>query len=201
MMAHYKRMVHTFARTLVDFFNHFKINNWLTTSPVNLLSRTRSFHRHGYTISHGGALLLRIMICAEPRLILKLFAIPELERALPGGERLPEEHLLDQEPLPEVLHDIMTLVMRLLCSLALGRLDLQDHWNSLQSDEAFTSERTIVNSILTITATIAGILTILSGGFKATGSINYFNYTSPMISGLSAISWLRAGRQWNPRTT
>ncbi|KAG1731692.1 hypothetical protein EDB19DRAFT_1736846, partial [Suillus lakei] len=129
-------------------------------------------------------------------------AIPDLERALPEGEHLPEEESLpNEEPLPEALRAIMMKPpMRLLCLFALGRLDLEDHWKSLQSDEAFGS-----------TITIASTLTVLSGGFKATGSVNYFDYTSPasylaffatlmfalttiLISCLSAKSWLHADR-------
>ncbi|KAG1731685.1 hypothetical protein EDB19DRAFT_1321238 [Suillus lakei] len=81
--------------------------------------------------------------------ITESYAIPDLERAL-----------TEEESLPDVLRDIMTsLFMRLLCFLALWRSDLQDHWTSLQSDEAFESVRTMICSILGNTITIASCLT------------------------------------------
>ncbi|KAG1731684.1 hypothetical protein EDB19DRAFT_2041707 [Suillus lakei] len=104
--------------------------------------------------------------------------------------------------------------VRLLCLFALWRPDLQEHWNSLQSDEAFGSVRTTLCSTLGIIIILASTLIGLSSGFKVTGSVNYVDYTSEpasylmliatlmfaivamMISGLSTISWLYTDRHW-----
>ncbi|KAG1720560.1 hypothetical protein EDB19DRAFT_2029832 [Suillus lakei] len=147
---------------------------------------------------------------AEPCLPLKLPVIPDLGRTLPEGEDLPEEESLpNEEPLPEVLRAIM---MKLLCLFALWRPDLQEHWNSLQSDEAFGSVRTILCSILSMTIILASTLIGLSNDFKVTSSVNYVDYTSEpafylvfiatlmfaiiamVTSGLSTISWLYTDR-------
>ncbi|KAG1730900.1 hypothetical protein EDB19DRAFT_1739680, partial [Suillus lakei] len=158
-------------------------------------------------------LLLVGTVAAYP---MESLAIPDLERALPEGEHLPEEESHpDEEPLPEALCAMMmtSFFMRLLCFLALWRPDLQEHWKSLQSDKAFKSEKTMMCSILGIIATLAGTHIGLSGGFKATSSTDYFNYTLPasysalfatfmfafiaiLISSLSAISWLHADRHY-----
>ncbi|KAG2071428.1 hypothetical protein BDR04DRAFT_1098193 [Suillus decipiens] len=47
----------------------------------------------------------------------------------------------------------MSLFMRVLCFLALGCPDLDDHWKSLQSEEAFETVRSRLCSILTSTIT------------------------------------------------
>ncbi|KAG1730897.1 hypothetical protein EDB19DRAFT_1912736 [Suillus lakei] len=160
-----------------------------------------------------GSLFFIAMPGAYP---MESLAIPDPEIALPERvECRPEEGSSGEEPFPEGLQVraiITKSPTRLLRLFALRRADLEDHWKSLQSDEAFASVKTMVNFILGITVTMAGILTVLSGGFKATpGSVNYFNYTSPapylmlfatlifavvamILSLLSAISWFRTNR-------
>ncbi|KAG1815082.1 uncharacterized protein BJ212DRAFT_254182 [Suillus subaureus] len=120
---------------------------------------------------------------------------------------LPEEHL------PEALRR-MSLLTRVLCFLALGRPDLEDHWKSLQSDQAFEIVRSRLCSILDSTITTAGILLAISGVFVTTGpTVPYFDYTSPvphclffmslmlamiamLTSGSSMIHWLHSDRHW-----
>jgi hypothetical protein len=60
--------------------------------------------------------------------------------------------LADEQPLPEDLRRT-SLLMRVLCFLAFGRPDLDDHWKSLQSEQAFETVRTRLCSILTNTIT------------------------------------------------
>ncbi|KAG1795382.1 uncharacterized protein HD556DRAFT_385337 [Suillus plorans] len=117
------------------------------------------------------------------------------------------------EPLPEALRST-SLVMRVLCFLALGRPNLDDHWKSLQSDQAFETVRSRLCSILTSTITTASVLLAISGVFVSTGSpVSYFDYTLPvsycllfislmlamiamLTSGSSMIRWLHADRHW-----
>ncbi|KAG2071427.1 hypothetical protein BDR04DRAFT_1098187 [Suillus decipiens] len=121
--------------------------------------------------------------------------------------------LANEQPLPEPLH-CTTFLMRILCFLALGRPGLDDHWKSLQSDEAFEPVRKRLCSILTSTITTASVLLATNGVFVTTGSpVSYFDYTSPaphcllfvslmlaMIAMLTAslrmIRWLHADRCW-----
>ncbi|KAG1720551.1 hypothetical protein EDB19DRAFT_1835902 [Suillus lakei] len=143
-------------------------------------------------------------------------AIPDPEIALPveGVEHHSEEGSPDEEPLLEALQ-VQAIILksptRLLHFFALRCADLEDHWKSLQSDEAFTSIKARVNFILGIAVAIAEALINLRDGFKSTGSVNYFDYTLPapylmlfatvmfaviaiMISCLSALSWFCTNR-------
>ncbi|KAG2367190.1 hypothetical protein BDR07DRAFT_1393890 [Suillus spraguei] len=104
--------------------------------------------------------------------------------------------------------------MRVLCFLALGCPDLDDHWKSLQSEEAFETVSSRLCSILTNTIATASVLLALSGVFVTTGSrVSYFDYTSPaprcllfislmlatiamLISDPSMIRWLHTDRYW-----
>ncbi|KAG1819329.1 hypothetical protein EV424DRAFT_1404499 [Suillus variegatus] len=117
------------------------------------------------------------------------------------------------EPLPEALRST-SLVMRVLCFLALGRPNLDDHWRSLQSEQAFETVRSRLCSILTSTIATASVLLAISGVFVSTGSpVSYFDYTSPvpycllfislmlamiamLTSGSSMIRWLHTDRHW-----
>jgi len=121
--------------------------------------------------------------------------------------------LAEEQPLPETLRR-MSLLTRVLCFLALGRPDLDDHWKSLQSDRAFETVRSRSCSILTSTITTATVLLATSGVFVSTGSpVPYVDYSSPapycllfmslmlamiamLISGSSMIRWLHTDRQW-----
>ncbi|KAG1731678.1 hypothetical protein EDB19DRAFT_1912396 [Suillus lakei] len=147
----------------------------------------------------------------DPLLLVGMVAAYPME--LPVNSDV-ESALQEGEPLPEALHAMMMKSsMSLLCSFALWSPDFQDHWTSLQSDKAFKSEKTMMCSILGIITILGGILIALSGGFKATSSTDYFNYTSPtsylalfatfmfafiaiLMSSLSAISWLHADRHY-----
>ncbi|KAG1849644.1 hypothetical protein DFJ58DRAFT_794652 [Suillus subalutaceus] len=120
---------------------------------------------------------------------------------------------LAEEQLPEALRRT-SLLTRILCFLALGRPDLEDHWKSLQSEQAFETIRTRLWSILASTITTAGVLLAISGVFVTTGSpVSYFDYTSPaphcllfvslmlamiamLTSGSSMIRWVHADRHW-----
>ncbi|KAG1889994.1 hypothetical protein F4604DRAFT_1707874 [Suillus subluteus] len=123
--------------------------------------------------------------------------------------------LAEEQPLPEALHhDHMSLFTRVVCFFALGRPDLEDHWKSLQSGQAFEIVRTRLCSILAGTITTAGVLLAISGVFVTTGSpVPYFDYTSPaphcllfislmlamialLTSGSSLIRWLYTDRRW-----
>jgi hypothetical protein len=114
--------------------------------------------------------------------------------------------LAEERPLPEALRRT-SLLMRVLCFLALGRSDLEDHWKSLQSEQAFETVRTRLCRILASTITTvscptlrelnpvltffnkAGILLTISGVFVTTGSpVPYFDYTSPASHGLLFMS-------------
>ncbi|KAG1865591.1 hypothetical protein C8R48DRAFT_672223 [Suillus tomentosus] len=117
------------------------------------------------------------------------------------------------EPLPNALLRT-SLIMRVLCFLALGHPNLGDHWKSLQSDQAFETVRSRLCSILTSTITTASVLLAISGVFVSTASpVSYFDYTSPvpycllfislmlamiamLTSGSSMIRWLHADRHW-----
>ncbi|KAG2140850.1 hypothetical protein BD769DRAFT_1429062 [Suillus cothurnatus] len=121
--------------------------------------------------------------------------------------------LAEERPLPEALRR-MSLLMRVLCFLALGRSDLEDHWKSLQSEQAFETVRTRLCRILASTITTAGVLFTISGVFVTTGSpVPYFDYTSPashcllfmslmfvtialLTSGSSMIRWAHTDRHW-----
>ncbi|KAG1887694.1 Metallo-dependent phosphatase-like protein [Suillus subluteus] len=121
--------------------------------------------------------------------------------------------LAEEQPLPVALRR-MSLLMRVLCFLALGHLDLDDHWKSLQSEEAFETVRSRLCSVLASTMTTASVILALSGVFVTTGSpVSYFNYTSPaphcllvislmlamialLTSGSSMIRWVHTDRHW-----
>ncbi|KAG1849641.1 hypothetical protein DFJ58DRAFT_794647 [Suillus subalutaceus] len=118
-----------------------------------------------------------------------------------------------EEQLPEAPRRTSHLT-RVLCFLAFGRPDLEDHWKSLQSEQAFETVRTRLCSILTSTITTAGVLLAISGAFITTGSpVPYFDYTSPvphcllfmslmlamialLTSGSSMIRWVHTDRHW-----
>ncbi|KAG1731698.1 hypothetical protein EDB19DRAFT_1321918 [Suillus lakei] len=119
-----------------------------------------------------------------------------------------------EEPISEAFRD-MSLFMRVLCFFAVGRPDLEDHWKSLQSEQAFEVVRGRLCSIMANIIAAAGILIATSGGFvKATGSpVTYLDYTLPapyfllftslmlamialLTSGLSMMRWLHTDRQW-----
>ncbi|KAG1730870.1 hypothetical protein EDB19DRAFT_1912716 [Suillus lakei] len=86
--------------------------------------------------------------------------------------------LAGEQPLPETLR-CTSLLVRVLCFVALGRPDLYDHWKSLQSEEAFEIVRSRLCSILSSIITTASILLAMSGVFVTTGSpVPYFDYTS-----------------------
>ncbi|KAG2131769.1 hypothetical protein DEU56DRAFT_813205 [Suillus clintonianus] len=126
---------------------------------------------------------------------------------------LDERMLTEKQTLPEALR-YTSFLTRVLCFLALGRPDLDEHWESLQSKEEFEDVKTRLCSILTYTITAAGLLLATSGVFVTTGSpVSHFDYTSPvpyfllfislmlamiamLTSGLSMIRWLHTDRQW-----
>ncbi|KAG2071424.1 hypothetical protein BDR04DRAFT_1154334 [Suillus decipiens] len=132
---------------------------------------------------------------------------------LPFKLHVPTANLVDEQPLPEALR-LMPLLMRTLCFLALGRPDLDDHWMSLQSEEAFETIRNKLCSILVSIITTASVLLALSGVFVTVGSpVSYFDYTLPaphcllfvslmlamiamLTSGSSIIRWLHTDRHW-----
>ncbi|KAG2058223.1 hypothetical protein BDR06DRAFT_950662 [Suillus hirtellus] len=117
------------------------------------------------------------------------------------------------EPLPEALRST-SLVMRVLCFLALGCPNLDDHWKSLQSEQTFEIIGSRLCSILTSTITTASVLLAISSVFVSTASpVSYFDYTLPvpycllfislmlamvamLTSGSSMIRWLHADRHW-----
>ncbi|KAG1900346.1 uncharacterized protein F5891DRAFT_312150 [Suillus fuscotomentosus] len=121
--------------------------------------------------------------------------------------------LAEEQPLPEALRRT-SLSTRVLCFLALGRPDFDDHWKSLQSDQAFETIRSRSCSILASTITTATVLLATSVVFVSTASpVSYFDYTSPapycllfislmlammaiLTSGSSMIRWLHTDRQW-----
>ncbi|KAG2028815.1 hypothetical protein BDR03DRAFT_1096385, partial [Suillus americanus] len=87
--------------------------------------------------------------------------------------------LAEEQPLPETLRR-MSLLTRVLCFLALGRPNLEDHWKSLQSEQAFETVRSRLCSILASTITTASVLLATSVVFVSTGSpVPYLDYTSP----------------------
>ncbi|KAG2129445.1 hypothetical protein DEU56DRAFT_817156 [Suillus clintonianus] len=125
-----------------------------------------------------------------------------------------ESSLRDREQaLPESLC-YTSSITRVLCFVAIGCPDLEDHWESLQSAEAFEKVRGSQCSILSNTISAASLLLATSGVFVTTGSpVSYFAYTSPatyfllfmslmmamiamLTSGLNMIRWLQADRQW-----
>ncbi|KAG2041039.1 hypothetical protein BDR03DRAFT_946834 [Suillus americanus] len=121
--------------------------------------------------------------------------------------------LAEEQPLPEALRRT-SLLTRVLCFLALGRPSLEDHWKSLQSEQAFETVRSRSCSILASTITTASVLLATSVVFVSTGSpVPYLDYTSPaphcllfislmlaiiamLTSGSSMMRWLHADRQW-----
>ncbi|KAG1885202.1 hypothetical protein F4604DRAFT_1730232, partial [Suillus subluteus] len=114
---------------------------------------------------------------------------------------------------PPSLRDTSS-VTRILCFLALGCPDLEDHWESLQSKQGFEDVRKGLCSILSNTISVASLLLATSCVFLSTGSpVPYFDYSSPatyfllfmslmlamiavMTSGLSMIRWLHTDRRW-----
>ncbi|KAG1815077.1 uncharacterized protein BJ212DRAFT_1588066, partial [Suillus subaureus] len=87
--------------------------------------------------------------------------------------------LAEEQPLPETLRRT-SLLTRVLCFLALGRPNLEDHWKSLQSEQAFETVRSRSCSILASTITTASVLLATSVVFISTGSpVPYLDYTSP----------------------
>lgn len=125
-----------------------------------------------------------------------------------------DERILNEEQtIPASLRNASSLT-RVLCFLALGRPDLEDHWESLQSKEGFEDVRKRLCSILSNSISVASLLLATSGVFVSTGSpVPYFNYSSPatyfllfmslmlamiavMTSGLSMIRWLHTDRQY-----
>ncbi|KAG2102256.1 uncharacterized protein F5147DRAFT_707858 [Suillus discolor] len=130
------------------------------------------------------------------------------------GPRTSDESILAEDRmLPRALRDT-SFITRSLCLLAMGRPDLELHWESLQSEDAFKNVRERQCSILTNTVTAAGLLLATSGVFvTAVSPAPYFDYTSPapyfllfislmmamiamLTSGLGMIRWLHADRQW-----
>jgi uncharacterized membrane protein YidH (DUF202 family) len=123
------------------------------------------------------------------------------------------DELTEEQMIPASLLDTSS-VTRLLCFLALGRPDLEDHWESLQSKEGFEDVRKRLCSILSDTISVASLILATSCVFVSTGSpVPYFDYSLPvtyfllfmslmlamiavMTSGLSMIRWLHADRQW-----
>ncbi|KAG2039162.1 hypothetical protein BDR03DRAFT_952067 [Suillus americanus] len=121
--------------------------------------------------------------------------------------------LAEEQPLPEAFRRT-SLLTRALCFLALGRPDLDDHWKSLQSEQAFETVRSRSCTILASTITTASVLLATSCVFISTGSpVSYFDYTSPaphcllfvslmlamiamLTSGSSIIRWLHTDRHW-----
>ncbi|KAG2057447.1 hypothetical protein BDR06DRAFT_951602 [Suillus hirtellus] len=116
----------------------------------------------------------------------------------------------EEQPLPEALRS-MSLVMRVLCFLALGCPDLHNHWNSLQSDRAFETVRTRMCHILGNTITTASLLAISSVFAIIVFPASYFGYTPSvpycllftslmfamfalLISGSSMIRWIHTDR-------
>ncbi|KAG2367187.1 hypothetical protein BDR07DRAFT_1393876 [Suillus spraguei] len=113
-----------------------------------------------------------------------------------------------EQPLPEALRRTV------LYFLALGRPNVDDHWKSLQSEEAFEPVRKRLCSVLTSTITTASVLVATNGVFVTTGSpVSYFDYTSPashclllislmlamiamLTAGSSMIRWLHNDRYW-----
>jgi len=139
-------------------------------------------------------------------------ALPEASNIY-GTQTSDESTLAEDRMLPGALRDA-SFVTRLLCLFALGRHDLEAHWESLQSKDAFQNARERQCSILTNTITSAGLLLATSGVFVTTVSpAPYFDYTLPapylllftslmmamiamLTSGLGMIRWLHADRQW-----
>lgn len=138
-------------------------------------------------------------------------ALPEAFN-IHGTRTADENTLAEDRILPEVLRDT-SFITRVLYLFALGRPDLEAHWESLQTEEAFKSVKEWLCSILTNTITAAGLLLATSGVFVTTVSpVPYFDYTSPvpyfllfislmmamiamLTSGLSMMRWLYADRQ------
>ncbi|KAG1717510.1 uncharacterized protein EDB91DRAFT_1190842 [Suillus paluster] len=116
-----------------------------------------------------------------------------------------DERTLTEETLPQALRDTSSLT-RVLCFLALGRPDLEGHWEALQSEDAFEIVRGRLCTILTNTITAWRFR-----NHKLTCAISRLHLTCPLfllfislmlamiamlISGLSMIRWLHTDRQW-----
>ncbi|KAG1809023.1 hypothetical protein EV424DRAFT_1424159 [Suillus variegatus] len=113
-----------------------------------------------------------------------------------------ERALTEEQTIPASLRDASSFT-RVLCFLALGRADLEDHWE------------TKLCSILSNTVSVASLLLATSGVFVSTSSpVPYFNYSTPatyfllfmslmlamiavLTSGLSMIRWLHTDQQWS----
>ncbi|KAG2748643.1 hypothetical protein P692DRAFT_20833318 [Suillus brevipes Sb2] len=100
--------------------------------------------------------------------------------------------LAEEQPLPETLRR-MSLLMRVICFLALGRPDLDDHWKSLHSEQAFETVRSRLCSILASTITTASVLLAISGVFVSTGSPpgGYFvlSYLLSIVTPIFFVAW------------
>ncbi|KAG1869075.1 hypothetical protein DFJ58DRAFT_723475 [Suillus subalutaceus] len=85
----------------------------------------------------------------------------------------------EEQTIPASLRDTSSLT-RVLCFLALGRPDLEDHWESLQSKQGFEDVRKGLCSILSNTISVASLLLATSCVFVSTGSpVPFFDYSSP----------------------
>jgi hypothetical protein len=69
------------------------------------------------------------------------------------------DELTEEQMIPASLLDTSS-VTRLLCFLALGRPDLEDHWESLQSKEGFEDVRKRLCSILSDTISVVSYSTL-----------------------------------------
>ncbi|KAG1820746.1 hypothetical protein EV424DRAFT_1347110 [Suillus variegatus] len=77
--------------------------------------------------------------------------------------RTPDERTLTKEQIiPASLRDTSSFT-RVLCFLALGRPDLEDHWESLQSKEGFEDVRKKLCSILSNTISVISTILTLNG--------------------------------------
>ncbi|KAG2129447.1 hypothetical protein DEU56DRAFT_817165 [Suillus clintonianus] len=128
--------------------------------------------------------------------------------------RTPGERTLTEEQAIPASLRYPSSFMKVLCFFALGRPDLEDHWESLQSKEEFEDVRKRLCSILSNIISTASLLLATSGVFVTTGSpVPYFDYSSPatyfllfmslmlamiaiLTSGFSMIRWLHTDRRW-----
>ncbi|KAG1751123.1 hypothetical protein EDB19DRAFT_1675461 [Suillus lakei] len=112
-----------------------------------------------------------------------------------------ERSLTEGQTIPASLRDTSSLT-RVLCFFALGRPDLEDHWESLQCKEEFEDVRKKLCSILSNTVSTASLLLATSGVFVSTATyfLLFMSLMMAMIamltSGLSMIRWLHTDRQW-----
>ncbi|KAG2140940.1 uncharacterized protein EDB93DRAFT_649127 [Suillus bovinus] len=119
----------------------------------------------------------------------------------------------EQRALPEV-HRSISLATRLLCFLAFGNPSFDNHYISLQSDEAFEASR---NKLITILATTFGAASVLLAANIALLSVGspapWFDYTTigsysslfvslmlamiaTITSASSTIRWQYIDRRW-----